>query len=162
MKTLTQNNIDAKNATFSTIIFLYEIEIDSTTKLYYTNNVTDTVYKGQTYTAFPISHDNIEQDISGKIQSLSVSISNINNNITNILATNDIRGNTVEIKQIFQSAISEDPVITEKYYIDSVLYNESSAVFNLVSAFDFFDAKIPSRTINKDILPFVPESIFVR
>jgi len=160
MKTLNQNNINIKNSTFLIPIFLYEIEIDASTTWRFTSNVSDYIYNGNTYKAYDIKHENISQDISGKIESFDLAITNIDNSITNLILSNDVRGNKVNIIQIFNN--ESEAVIEETYYIDTIKFNETTAIFSVVSAFDFFNARVPGRVINKDILPFVPESIYMR
>ena len=85
-------------------LYLYAIEVASGTVLYYTSNNADVSFyipgtsTAQTYTAAPITHDQVETNTKGEIGGVQLTVQNVNRYIISLLLTNDaLRGCKVSI-----------------------------------------------------------------
>lgn len=139
-------------------IYLYAIEIEPGAILYYTSNNADVSFyipgtsTAQTYTAAPITHDQVETNTKGEIGGVQLTVQNVNRYIISLLLTNDaLRGCKVSILLVFSDSLTDpDNYLIDEYYIDSSTVTENAAVFNLKSKFVVNQVVLPSRKYKRD------------
>lgn len=135
MKDLSDNLQRAKNALeISTPwVNLLTIKIAGTTPFYATDNNEAVVFQGNTYGSFPFIIPPINSDSDGKIPSLTLSISNVNNVIFPYIDDADGLIDTEVILAVVNTAyLAEDYAdLTLEFSILGVTMNEQWASFTL-------------------------------
>jgi lambda family phage minor tail protein L len=139
-------------------IYLYAVEVATGTTLYYTSNNANVNFyipgtsTAQTYTAVPITHDQIESNTKGEVGSVQLTIQNVNRYVIALLLNSDaLRGCKVTILLVFSDSLTDsDNYLLDEYYIDSSTVTESAAVFNLKSKFVINQVVLPSRRYKRD------------
>ncbi|MDD4980704.1 MAG: hypothetical protein PHC54_05500 [Candidatus Omnitrophica bacterium] len=102
------------------------------------------------YTKFPVTHDEITENISGEIDNTKVQLSNISRLIEYYLQNYDLRGKKISIKMVFANLLDDpDTYIEFSNYIDSYTSNVKDVIFNIMSKFDIFNVQIPGRIFIK-------------
>jgi lambda family phage minor tail protein L len=105
----------------------------------------DVVFDGVTYTAFPITHDQITENTKGEIDSVKVQCSNVSRLIEYYLQNYDLRGKKVSIKLVDADLLDNpDAYIEHVNFIDSYTSNVKDVVFTLMSKFDILNLMLPS------------------
>jgi lambda family phage minor tail protein L len=154
MPRTTNNNFKAnKNASTCLPIFLYTIfNYDgSSNNLVYANYDTNIVFDGVTYIRFPIAHSNIAENATGQIDSISLTISNVNRIWQAYFELYDLRGKKVTITKVFSDQLADTACkMEETYYIDSYSADEETITLNLTSKFDILDVVLPCRYYNRN------------
>jgi len=153
MRTLDADFILEKNKPSNKPTYLYTIyDYDGASgNLYYTSWSENIVYDGQTYTAFPISHDSINENSDAQVDSVSITLGNVSRLIQAYLETYDFGAKKVKISQIFIDLLADtDAHIDEIYYIDSYTADENNVEFNLTSKFDVLSVTLPTRTYSRN------------
>lgn len=102
------------------------------------------------YIKFPITHDEITENVKGEIDATKVQISNISRLIEYYLQNYDLRGKKVSIKMVFANLLADpDAFIEFSNYIDSYSSNVKDVVFNIMSKFDILGVTVPGRIFIK-------------
>lgn len=150
MRNLTSTFITEKNKNQNRPIYLYTIyAYNGTDNLYFAAYDTDVVFPasgGITYTAFPIVHEQVNENAEGQIDLVRLRVGNANRLLQGYLEANDFRGLKVDIALVFadQLASSSDKTV-ETFYVDSYTVTEEAGEFLLSSQFDVQDVEIPRR-----------------
>jgi lambda family phage minor tail protein L len=142
-----------KNAQTNKPIFLYTVyDYDGNNKnLNFAEYDSDVVYDDITYSAFPITHEVISENISGEIPSVNVTISNISRFLQAHLEAYDFRNKKVSIKQVWADQLADtDAYIEDVYYIDSYTAGEAHVGFVLTSKLDILSVSIPARHYSRN------------
>ena len=141
-----------KNKSSNQPIYLYLIEkYDGINDLPLAEYDTDIDYDGVTYTKFPIKHQEIGENTQGEIDTLIVSVSNVNRSIQAYLENNDFRGKKVTVKLIWANQKNDtDAYIDFIYYIDNYTASETSVDFTLSSKYDVIDLTLPMEIFNRN------------
>jgi len=149
-----QNNTfkTEKNKAENQPIYLYSIEnYDGSNDLNLAEYDTDITYDGVVYTKFPIKHDEIGENSQGEIDSIRVSVANINRVIQGYLESYDLRGKKVTITLVWANQLSDaDANIKFIYYIDNYTANQSTVEFVLSSKYDIIDLTLPKGVYNRN------------
>lgn len=151
---ISQTFRDEKNKQENAPIFLYEIEVDGATTLYYAEYDIPVVFGSppHTYTPFPLGHEAISSNIQGEIDAVKVKLSNVSREIgAAIIQNNGLRGKKVTVKLVFADHL-DDPTayISDTFYIDGSVITEGMAEFTLTSGLDLYDINIPGRIFERD------------
>lgn len=135
-----------KNKVENSPIYLYTIhEYDGVNNLYFAEWDSNVVYDGVTYVRFPIKHDEIAENAKGEIDSLKVTVANVDRQIEALLQTYDIRGKKVTITLVWAAKLAvTDAHIDFVYYVDSYSANQDAVEFSLSSKYDVLDIQLPS------------------
>lgn len=150
MRNLTENFVTEKNKPENRPIYLYTIyAYNGTDNLYFAGYDVDVTFPasgGQTYTAFPIVHEQVNENAEGQIDLVRLRVGNANRLLQGYLEANDFRGLKVDITLIFMDrlASSSDKTV-ETFYVDSYTVTEEAGEFLLSSQFDVQDVEIPRR-----------------
>jgi len=141
-----------KNKASNQPIYLYSIEnYDGSTDLNLAEWDTDVIYDGVTYTKFPIKHDEISENSQGEIDTLKVTVANVNRLIQSYLEGYDLRGKKVTITLIWANQIADaDANIKFIYYIDNYTATQDTVEFVLSSKYDIIDLTLPSGIYNRN------------
>ena len=112
---------------------------------------TDIVYDGITYTKFPIRHEEIGENSQGEIDSIRVSVSNINRVIQAYLEDYDLRGKKVTITLVWANQLADtDANLQFIFYIDSYTASQEIVEFTLSSKYDIIDLALPNGIYNRN------------
>ncbi len=134
-------------ATLERFIWLYEIEVptDPPTMYRLVRAPESVVYKGRTYSPFPISHDVIDRDIQGDLPETTLTVSNISREIISTLETYDgLVGQRVKIILAHSLVMGEDavPVGEESFYVMRSAADAKAASLVLGTT-NLHDLKVP-------------------
>ena len=110
----------------------------------------------QTYTPAPITHDQVQSNVEGKIDEVHLQVSNINRTIGGYLHSyNGLRGCEVNILKVFKGSLTDSTAnLRDVYYIDSAVVTQDKVEFTLTSKFNVYDVKLPFRTFRRDQCPW--------
>lgn len=166
----TEGFVETKNAQTNEPILLYRVNISDTpeasgeadlfltsdpfpVEYFRTDDGTDTP---QTYEPFPIKHSGVGSNTDGRIDSVSLTISNVSQEIEAFLQNRDgLRGRLVTIRQVFRDQLDDPEAYVEDVFaVDSVRSNARSAVFRLSSKLDVLNIRIPRRTYMRNYCPW--------
>lgn len=129
-------------------VWLYEIEAPGGT-LYYAQSRADVTYGGNTYLAAPVQHEGISENTAGKIDTLSLKVSNLNRDMSVLLELNEgLKGCRVRILQVLNLEDSS-AYIEDLYWVDQVGLKGGSAKFTLSSKIDIMDATLAPRKYSR-------------
>jgi lambda family phage minor tail protein L len=137
---------DNKNLPSNQPIFLYTIENfdGASNNLNFAEWDADVVYDGVTYSKFPIKHDGIGENSHGELDSILVTVANVNRAIQAYLEAYDLRGKKVVITIVFADQLADaDANIKFTYYIDNYTANQDTVDFSLSSKYDVIDITLP-------------------
>lgn len=112
----------------------------------------------QVYTPAPFRIGALHSNIEGRIDNLSLELTNINNlpgqnnTISEFLHAYDgLRGCEVNVLKVFRGGLSDsDANMRDIYYIDSCSLDQSSAKFTLTSKFEVQGVTLPFRKYRRD------------
>jgi lambda family phage minor tail protein L len=136
-----------KNKAENRPVFLYTIhDYDgSSNNLYFAEWDADVVYDGITYTKFPIKHDTVSENTSGEVDSVKVTVANVDRTIEGYLEAYDLRGKKVTIKRVWADQLADPTAcMNEIFYIDSYGSTEEAAEFTLSSKLAVMDTMLPT------------------
>lgn len=161
------NFITDKNAEPNKPIRLYRINISDTPEvsgeedLYFAEYDVDVnffkdVNTAQTYTAFPLTYKTLDENSTGHLSGLEISIANASREIQAFLELRDgLRGRKVTIRQVFADYLADNTAYIEDiYYIDSVTANESVVQFKLTTKLDLMELQLPRRRYSRNHCQF--------
>lgn len=134
MKTLNASLILEKNklASASPWIILFEIEIDDSTTLRLAAYLEDVTFDSNTYTAFPAIVDALKEDSQGKLNTLNISVANINRTISAYVENNNMLGRDVTIKIVNSAYLTDNTAyISFTYRVNKIHISDEVAVFEL-------------------------------
>lgn len=135
-KTLPANIILEKNKVESENpwLLLLDVHIDEDV-IRIANNNADVTFDGETYQAFPFMIDAIKQTSSGKINGVSLSVSNVNKAILYYVeSTNGLINSTVTLYVVNANLLTEDySELTLHFTIMGASVDEEWIVFTLSS-----------------------------
>ena len=98
------------------------------------------------YVRFPITHDAINENAKGEIDTTKIQLSNVARLIEYYLQTYDLRGKKISIKMVFADLLTDSDAYVEfSNYIDSYSSNVKDVVINVMSKFDILNVIIPGR-----------------
>lgn len=157
------NFVTDKNAETNKPIRLYRINISDTPEvtgeddLYLAEYDADVNYfkdtsTAQTYTVFPLHAKGIDENATGHLSGLNISIANASREIQAFLELRDgLRGRKVTIRQVFADFLADSTAYIEDiYYIDSVTSNEAVVQFKLVTKLDVMELELPRRRYSRN------------
>ena len=135
-----------KNSPTNRPIFLYKIyDYDGTNDLLFAEYDQTITFNGESFIAFPITHEFIEESGNQEIPQIKMRASNVSRYIQAYLEQYDLRGKRVDIILVWANQLNNPDVkIVDTYYIDSYAANEKDVEFTLTSKFDVLDVSLPS------------------
>lgn len=148
-----------KNSSSNSPIYLYCIEDydGASTNLYLAEYDTDIDYDNgdetgsHTYTKFPIKHEEIGENTQGEIDTIRVSVANVNRIFQAYLENYDLRGKKVIVTLVWANQLADtDAHIDFIYYIDNYSSNQNSVDFVLSSKYDVIDLTLPNGVYNRN------------
>lgn len=155
--------VTTKNAETNQPIWLYRVAITDNAAediflAEYNENVsyfkdTNTV---QVYTAFPMAHQGIAENIEDQVDQLQIVVANVSRAMQAYLEQNDgLRDRKVTVRQVFLENIADsDAYIEDVFYVYSVLATDTAVTFTLASRFDVFNVAIPLRQFTRNHCPW--------
>lgn len=152
--------IAEKNKRENAPIYLYTIvEYNGVDNLTLAEYDTDITYDGVTYYKFPIAHENIGDNKSGSIDTVKVTLCNVNRAIQSYLEAYDLRGKKVIIRLVWADKLDDaDAHLDFTYYIDSYGSDQNSAEFTLMPKIDVLSITLPKRVYSRMICGWVFKS----
>jgi lambda family phage minor tail protein L len=143
---------DTKDLRENQPIMLYELEMSAVVYMRLAEYDRDVVYAGNTYTAFPISHEAVSSNLVGEIDGVKIHVSNISREIGAVLIANDaLRGKKVTMTMVFADHLDDaDANLSETFYVDSSDVTETDVLFVISSKLDIFEVDIPGRRYERD------------
>jgi lambda family phage minor tail protein L len=148
MRTLASTVKTEKNKASNSPIFLYTIyNYDGANgNLYLAAYDTDVVFNAITYLKFPITHEAVNENSSGGIDTIKVSVANVNRIMQGYLEAVNFKGKQVDITTVFGGQLSNPSYKTvDTFYVDSYTADQAVVEFTLSSKFDVLDVNIPGR-----------------
>ncbi len=141
-----------KNKSSNKPINLYVIEkYNGVDDLRFAEYDSDVTYRGDVYSRFPLSHENIGENTQGEIDQVNVTLSNVSRLIQGYLEQYDLRGKKVVIRKVWANQLTDPNAYTDSiYYIDSYTADEKDVVFTLSSKFDVRDLELPARRFSRN------------
>lgn len=110
MKTLSSTFRAEASGDANRPVELYDIFLDDATLnlINYDKNITffDLDGNSQAYTAFPISREGYERTVENPINSIRVSVANVDRSMSAYLASGDFRGRRIVIRKIFADQLT--------------------------------------------------------
>lgn len=154
----------------SELVYLFELELDSSTTLYFHPGVEadlstvqfrdkSSPYTVRTYTALPIEMSSLEINADGAMNRPELTIANVLNTFSASIGTirnEDLVGKALTQrstlkKYLYGETGDASPPIefpSRKFYLDRIINENNVAVtFELASPFDLSGIKIPNRTV---------------
>lgn len=112
-----------------------------------TDNETTSTSVAQTYTAIGISRDDIKSHADSKIDSVRLTVDNVNRAMTTYLANNDFRGRRLIILKVFADLLEDNANYIQIFdgLMDSFAVSEMSAIFTATTRLGNLDMQIPRR-----------------
>jgi lambda family phage minor tail protein L len=149
----TDDFVEEKNKQTNRPVHLFKVlNFDgASNNLLYTDHDADITFNSETYYAFPIAFDSVSENSDGSIDSIKLSVSNVNRTIQAYLESYDLRGKTLEIYTVFLDLIA-DPTSLRKdiFVIDSyATQTDLRIIFNCTSIFDLLKTQIPNQTYSR-------------
>ncbi len=151
--------IAEKNAQTNAPIWLYQVQVGDGVSTgeedlflaEYNEWVEFPTGSGTNWRPFPIRHQGIAENTEGSIDSLVVSISNVNREMETQLQNRDgLRGMKVTVRQVFADKLGNlSNAIEDVFYVDSVTSTEEEVTFNLTSKMDILRVEMPARRFSK-------------
>jgi len=129
-------------------IFLYVIwDYDgASNNKYFAAYDKNVIFDGIDYIKFPITHDEITENVKGEIDTTKVQLSNVSRLIEYYLQNYDLRGKKISIKMVYANLLDDpDAYIEFSNYIDSYTSNVKDVVFSIMSKFDVLNVIVPGR-----------------
>jgi len=134
LRTFTSNVTNQKNLirTDSAWIWLFDFEVDSSTTVYYTNNIEDVVFDSQTYTAKNIGLSPIKSDGGGNVQMAKLGIENPDQVMVGYLEAGGLLGNRIRARIVNTDllTVAADRVLFRTTMISAVV-TESYATLTI-------------------------------
>lgn len=129
-------------------IFLYTIfDYDgANSNKYFAAYDKNVVFDDIDYIKFPISHDEITENVKGEIDATKVQLSNVSRLIEYYLQNYDLRGKKISIKMVYANLLDDPNAYIEfSNYIDSYTSNVKDVVFSVMSKFDVLNVIVPGQ-----------------
>jgi lambda family phage minor tail protein L len=148
MKTISDSFAAKKNAQSNQPIFLYTIhDYDGAShNLCYAEYDTNITFDGVTYTKCPITHESVSENSRGEVDTVKVSISNVDRAVEAYLASYSFKKKKVTIRKVWADSLADATAyVDDIYYIDSYSTNDKTADFSLSSKYDVLDVVLPKR-----------------
>ncbi|MFC1710012.1 hypothetical protein ACFL2J_08165 [Candidatus Omnitrophota bacterium] len=148
MREVADSFKENKNTRLGRIIYLYSIKYDEVGLQYlrYTNYGKPIEFGGNEYAPYVISHNSLEEDLSGKATNVNLRIANVNRNIQAIVDNYSLNEKQVIIYTVTEENISDPQAYTsDEYSIMDIVTTPRDAVLRLTSPFEVFDVRIPKR-----------------
>ncbi len=141
-----------KNKSANSPIYLYTIHAyNGADSLHLAEYDADITFNAITYQKFPIKHDEIAENSGGEIDTVHVSVSNVNRLIQTYLEQYDFRGKKVTIKLVWKDKLDDpDAFMDFVFYIDTYTASEQSVDFTLSSKFDVLSVELPFGRYNRN------------
>lgn len=134
MRTIIPNVVIEKNKYASKIpwVKLLEISVTDLITLFLTDHPSGCTFRGQVYEYRGFTIDSLRSDTKGGLESVRVSLSNVDRVISAFVETYDIRGNRVVMIDVPEDQLSDDTatLFEEVYGIES--YSISNSVADVV------------------------------
>ena len=133
-------------------IVLYTVfDYDGSSDLNLAEDKANVTFDGVEYTAFPISHDSIDENSQGEINVVRLTVANISRLIQGYLETYDLRDKKVRIRLVWRNrlAFPADKIDFE-YYIDSWTADQDNVQFLLMPRVSALGVKLPSRIYSRN------------
>ena len=101
----------------------------------------------QTYTAIAISRDDVKTHADNRVDSVRITVDNVNRSVTQMLAENDLRGRRLIIIKVFADLLSDKDNFIPVFdgLMDSFAVSEMSAIFSATARLGNLDMQIPRR-----------------
>jgi lambda family phage minor tail protein L len=108
---------------------------------------------GNTYYAVPIQSEPVTENMSQEVDSVTVSIANVDRALTYYLELYDgLRGSKVTIRTVFADLLDHADAFTDDiFYVASSSISAQVAVFNLKSKMDLLNVTIPLRRFYREV-----------
>ena len=145
--------IAAKNAETNQPINLYTLyDYDGLgNDLTYAEYDSNVVYDGVTYFQFPVTYDNVSENMSGEIDTIQIKVANVTRDIEGYLENYDLRAKKISIKAVWADELSDPLAFSEDiYWIDSIQANQTEVVFTCASKFDIMELTLPNRQYTRN------------
>jgi len=160
--TLPDSFLQEKNAQINEPIYLYRVQISNNPgasgepeDLFLAEYHEDVPYfredsgefTPQVYTRFPLTHSDITTNNEAMVDSLNVSVANVNREMQYYIEQYDgLSGRKVTIFLVFKSLLSESSAhIAHVFYVDGGTADENRITLNLTSKMDLLDVTLPRR-----------------
>lgn len=101
----------------------------------------------QVYTALAISRDDVNNHADNKVDSVRITVDNVNRAMTTYLADNDFRGRRIIILKVFADLLTDNANYVQVFdgLMDAFGVNEFSAIFTATTRLGNLDMQIPRR-----------------
>ena len=134
-------------------IVLYQIDNydDAGSVLRFAEYSHDVVWNGQTFRAFPVTHEFVSENLQGEVDSINVKFTNLGVLVGSYVFDDfEWYEKKVTIYIVFADRLdSADDYISDVFYIDSWSASEKDIQLTLVSRYDVLAMTIPGRRIHR-------------
>lgn len=129
-------------------LLLWELQVSALERVYLLNNEEPFVYGGATYRPFPISLEQIGENLRGEIPGVNLVVSNITREIQAFLQHRRGLLDRTVILRVVHANYPDEPALRHRFTIYSSSADEKSASFTL-SQLPFFQIMLPYRTFQR-------------
>jgi lambda family phage minor tail protein L len=147
MQTIGSNDSVLRSSVVK-FFYLYDIYWSSSSSLKYTDANEPVVFEGKTYAPFPVKSSGVSTDSEGKVNDVTLTVSNIDRLIQLFLETTGFMGNKATIRQVFADQDGNiKGSLVSSYRIKNATVTSTEATFTLSTGVDVLGATIPARKI---------------
>lgn len=129
---------------------LFELYVSESNVLRYVSNDNEIIFDGKTYIPYPISYSQVPENSNNEIETMQVTVSNVNRAVQQLLESNEMRSAKVKIIIVFKEKLTEPTAkIEDTFYIDSYELNEQTVILTLSTKFDVLGVQLPGRVFTR-------------
>lgn len=129
-------------------LLLWELQVSSLERLYLVNNEEPFVYEGATYRPFPVTLEQIGENLQGEIPGVNLVVSNITREVQAFLQHRRGLLDRTVILRIVNANYPDEPALRHRFTIYSSSSTDEVATSTL-SQLPFFSISLPYRTFQR-------------
>lgn len=151
--TLDNDFLVEKNKPVNKPIYLYTIyDYDGAdNNLNFAEHNENVEFDSVTYTAFPITHDEISDNSQGQTPEIKLRVANISRVIEYYLNIYDLRGKKVLVRLVWKDKLDNADIKYDfVYFISNYTSNEKVVEFSLLPKVDMLGLVLPKRTYSRN------------
>jgi len=152
--------IQEKNKAINQPLDLWEIWLTDSDVVSLTSADSDIEFAGVLHTSFPMSHEDVSQNIKGSVDTCKLLVSNVDRLAQFYLENyNGLRGKKCIKKTVWRDHLDDaDNVRTEIFLIDSSAFDERQVELILTSNFDLMSVLLPLRVYDRTFCSWIFKS----
>jgi len=145
----------------SALVHLYQLFYSDTEMVCLTDHQENLVFQSQTYTAFPVKMEQVEETSEGSLPRVNISIANASRYIGSFAENYDgFRGRPLIVRTCFPELVEEeDSHLVDHFVVDSCIISPAECQFICIPALDVFSVSLPFRRFLRSYCAWTYKSI---